>query len=56
MEALCDFQDVALYALTYLKTHSVDRYAHIIIDESQDLSKVQLGFQGEIGTTLCSSQ
>lgn len=41
-EALCDFQDVALYALTYLKTHPAHRYAHIIIDESQDLSRVQL--------------
>lgn len=29
-------------ALEYLKTHEADRYTHIIIDESQDLSKVQL--------------
>lgn len=41
-EGLCDFQDIALYALTYLKAHAVERYTHIIIDESQDLSKVQL--------------
>ncbi|MDO5415782.1 MAG: transcriptional repressor LexA [Lachnospiraceae bacterium] len=41
-EGLCDFQDVGLYALKYLKTHTVERYTHIIIDESQDLSKVQL--------------
>lgn len=39
---LCDFQDVGLYALKYLKEHSIERYTHIIIDESQDLSKVQL--------------
>jgi len=37
-----DFQDVALTALTYLKSHSISHYTHIIIDESQDLSKVQL--------------
>lgn len=41
-EGLCDFQDVALYALNYLKTHTPERYTHIIIDESQDLSRVQL--------------
>lgn len=39
---MCDFQDIGLYALRYLKTHSIERYTHIIIDESQDLSKVQL--------------
>lgn len=39
---LCDFQDIGLYALQYLKTHRVRRYTHIVIDESQDLSKVQL--------------
>ena len=39
---LCDFQDVALYALKYLKNHKISGYTHIIIDESQDLSRVQL--------------
>ena len=39
---MCDFQDIALGALAYLKTHKVNRYTHIIIDESQDLSKIQL--------------
>lgn len=41
-EGLCDFQDAALYALRYLKTHVQEHYTHIIIDESQDLSRVQL--------------
>lgn len=30
---LCDFQDVALYALKYLKNHKISGYTHIIIDE-----------------------
>lgn len=41
-EGLCDFQDVALYALKYLRNHKIQKYTHIIIDESQDLSRVQL--------------
>lgn len=41
-QGLCDFQDAALYALRYLKTHRPEQYTHIIIDESQDLSRVQL--------------
>lgn len=41
-EDLCDFQDCGLYALKYLKNHKIQKYTHIIIDESQDLSKVQL--------------
>ena len=39
---LCDFNDNALMAIKYLKNHDVMKYTHIIIDESQDLSKIQL--------------
>lgn len=39
---LCDFNDKALMAIQYLKEHNVDKYTHIIVDEAQDLSKVQL--------------
>lgn len=41
-QKLCGFDDRSLYALEYVKTHEVPQYTHIIIDESQDLSRVQL--------------
>ena len=41
---LVDFEDKALIALDYVKRHRIKKYTHIIIDESQDLSKVQLDF------------
>ena len=39
---LCDFQDIILMALQYMKTHKITKFTHIIIDESQDLSRIQL--------------
>lgn len=39
---LIDFKDMGLLALEYIKTNPVDKYTHIIIDESQDLTRVQL--------------
>ncbi|WAM36267.1 transcriptional repressor LexA [Caldicellulosiruptor acetigenus] len=41
---LVDFKDMALIVLDYLKAneHKITKYTHIIIDESQDLTKVQL--------------
>ena len=39
---MCSFEDRSLYALEYVNTHEVPKYTHIIIDESQDLSRVQL--------------
>ena len=40
-----DYQDMALLALEYVKSNNdIDKYTHIIIDESQDLSRVQLEF------------
>ncbi|GAW32305.1 UvrD-helicase domain-containing protein [Carboxydocella sp. JDF658] len=37
-----DFKDMALYALKQAKTKVDKKYTHIIIDESQDLTRVQL--------------
>jgi superfamily I DNA/RNA helicase/SOS-response transcriptional repressor LexA len=39
-----DFQDMALLALAQAKKHPTGKYTHILIDESQDLSRVQLEF------------
>lgn len=41
---LVDFKDMALIALDYLKEneHRIPKYTHIIIDESQDLTRTQL--------------
>ena len=39
-----DFQDMALLALDQAKKHPIGKYTHILIDESQDLSRVQLQF------------
>ncbi|WP_461207282.1 transcriptional repressor LexA [Clostridium sp. DL1XJH146] len=44
----CDFGDVSLFALKYLKDNKHEEYTHIIIDESQDLSKVQLEILKEL--------
>ena len=41
---LCDFEDRALMALDFIKNNTVNKYTHILIDESQDLSKIQLEF------------
>lgn len=40
----CTFVDCERYALDYLKEKDIKKYTHIIIDESQDLSKVQIDF------------
>lgn len=40
----CDFEDVSTYALNYVTNYDIAKYTHIIVDESQDLSKVQLEF------------
>lgn len=37
-----DFKDMGLLALKYVKNNKVNKYTHIIIDESQDLTRVQL--------------
>lgn len=39
-----DFQDMALLALEQAKKYPKAKYTHILIDESQDLSRVQLEF------------
>lgn len=39
-----DFQDMALLALSQARKHPITKYTHILIDESQDLSRVQLQF------------
>ncbi|WP_154698290.1 UvrD-helicase domain-containing protein, partial [Clostridium botulinum] len=39
-----DFQDMALIALAQAKKYPIDKYTHILIDESQDLTRVQLEF------------
>lgn len=39
-----DFQDMSLLALKQAKKNPVNKYTHILIDESQDLTKVQLEF------------
>ncbi|MCY6354175.1 transcriptional repressor LexA [Clostridium sp. ZS2-4] len=37
-----DFKDMSLLALDYAKNHSINKYTHILIDESQDLTRVQI--------------
>lgn len=39
-----DFQDMALIALKEARRRKIYKYTHILIDESQDLSRVQLEF------------
>ncbi|SFC49249.1 S24 family peptidase [Clostridium uliginosum] len=39
-----DFQDMALLALVQARKYPIKKYTHILIDESQDLTRVQLEF------------
>ncbi|NFR88093.1 MULTISPECIES: 3'-5' exonuclease [unclassified Clostridium] len=39
-----DFQDMALLALNQAKQYPIEKYTHILIDESQDLTRVELEF------------
>lgn len=43
-EKLVDYQDVALIALKQAKSRIEEKYTHIIVDETQDLTRVQLEF------------
>lgn len=43
-EKLVDLQDVALMALKQAKKEVGEKYTHIIVDETQDLTRVQLEF------------
>ena len=43
-ENLVDNEDINIYALRMAQTITVDKYSHIIIDKSNDLTKVQLDF------------
>lgn len=43
-QKLVDFQDVALIALKQAKKEIGEKYTHIIVDETQDLTRVQLEF------------
>ena len=43
-EKLVDLQDVALMALKQAKREVGEKYTHIIVDETQDLTRVQLEF------------
>lgn len=38
------FQDLSLLTLEYVSENYFSKYTHIIIDENQDLTKVQLEF------------
>lgn len=41
-DKLVDYQDVALIALKQAKSQVEEKYTHIIVDETQDLTRVQL--------------
>ncbi len=43
-QGLVDFKTINLIALDEVRQHPAEKYTHIIIDESQDLTKVQLEF------------
>ena len=43
-ENLVDNEDINIYALQMAKTIKVDKYSHIIIDKSNNLTKIQLDF------------
>lgn len=43
-EGKVDFHDMALYALEQTRVSFYKKYTHIIVDESQDLTRVQLEF------------
>lgn len=40
----CEFLDTEIAAVNYARRNPIDKYTHIIIDESQDLSRLQLEF------------
>lgn len=48
LDGLVDFQDLGEYALKYIRENNAQKYTHILIDESQDLSKIQLDFIKEL--------
>lgn len=48
LKGYMDFNDIRIIALDEIKKECGRRYTHIIIDESQDLSKVQLEFIKEL--------
>ena len=41
---LCDFEDRALMALDFIKNNTVNKYTHILIDESQIYLKFSWSF------------
>lgn len=41
---ICEFLDTEIAAVNYARRNSIEKYTHIIIDESQDLSRLQLEF------------
>lgn len=41
---ICNFEDMVYFALKCAKEYGVKKYTHIIIDESQDLTKMQFDF------------
>lgn len=43
-DKLVDYQDVALIGLKQAKSRIEEKYTHIIVDETQDLTRVQLEF------------
>jgi SOS regulatory protein LexA len=45
-----DFQDMSLMALEQVKKKTIMRYTHVISDESQDLTRVQLEFLYALGS------
>ena len=47
-ENLVDNEDMNIYALRMAQTITVDKYSHIIIDKSNNLTKVQLDFINEL--------
>ena len=47
-ENLVDNEDINIYALQMAQTITVDKYCHIIIDKSNNLTKVQVDFINEL--------
>ncbi|MCK8826020.1 transcriptional repressor LexA [Fuchsiella alkaliacetigena] len=47
-EKRIDYKDMEIEALNIVKSNKVDQYTHLIIDECQDLNKVQLLFLKEL--------
>ena len=48
VEHLVDNEDINICALQMAKTTTVDKYSHIIIDKSNDLTKIQVDFVNEL--------